>query len=77
MTFFTNGIQALQHLQKECLGRKGSMLKNKPRLVIFHESILVSLWTFQLTLVNKETSLEEGTFLDSKEGVGGFVDIAL
>ena len=30
---------------------KGIMLKNKPHLVTFHESILVSFWTFQLTLV--------------------------
>ena len=27
------------------------MSKNKPHLVTFHESILVSLWTFQLTLL--------------------------
>ena len=31
---------------------RGDILKNKPQLVIFHESILVSLRTFQLTLIN-------------------------
>ena len=30
---------------------RGTMLKNKPHLVIVHESILVSLWTFQLTIL--------------------------
>ena len=29
----------------------GTSFKNKPRLVRFHESTLVSLWTFQLTFV--------------------------
>ena len=29
----------------------GAMLKNKPYLVTFHMNILVSLWTFQLTLI--------------------------
>ena len=33
-----------------------AMLKNKPHLVIFHGSILVSLWTFQLISVNLFTS---------------------
>ena len=30
---------------------RGTMLKNKLHLVTFHESILVSLWTFQPTLL--------------------------
>ena len=30
---------------------KGTMFKNKPHLVTFHESILVSLWTFLPTLI--------------------------
>ena len=38
------------------------MLKNKPDLVTINESILVSRWTFQSTLVNKE-----GTYSSSKK----------
>ena len=30
---------------------RGTILKKKPHLVIFHQSMLVSLWTFQLTLI--------------------------
>ena len=40
--FFTNGIQALQHGYKKVCEPLVGLLKNKPHLVIFHESILVS-----------------------------------
>ena len=57
MTFFTNGIQVLQHQWKECVShcKEDEISKNKPHLVTFHECILVSLWTFQLTHVFNET----------------------
>ena len=45
--FFT---QALQHRWKVLIAR-WTVLKNKPKLVIFHQSILVSRWTFQLPLI--------------------------
>ena len=51
MTFLNIRIQALQHQRKKCVDHKGTMLKNKPNLVTFPESILVSLWTFQPTLI--------------------------
>lgn len=52
-SFFTNGIiQVLQHRRKRRVRPKEVMLKNKPHLVQYHESILISLWAFQLTLVS-------------------------
>ena len=42
MTLFTKWIQALQH-------QMGDYGENKPRLLIFHDSIIVSQWTFLLT----------------------------
>ena len=51
-SFYTTGIQALQHRWKKCVGQGRHMLKNKPHLVKFDNCITVSLWTFQLTLVS-------------------------
>ena len=51
MTFLTNGIQALQHRWKKWVNWQGTVSKNKHHLFIYKESILVSLWTFQSTLV--------------------------
>ena len=53
MTFLTNRIQILQQRWQKCVDCKGDYVENKPHLVTFHESILVSLWTFQLTLVHE------------------------
>ena len=39
---------------------RGSMSKNKPHLVTFHENILVSQWTFQLTLVHTKLFIKNG-----------------
>ena len=36
-----------------CAIQGGAMLKNKSRLVTFYKSILVSLWTFQPTLIHE------------------------
>ena len=49
--FFTKGIQALM---EEVCELQRWLLKNKPHLVTFHESILVSLWTFQLIFVKQD-----------------------
>ena len=38
-------------MEEVCRPEEENMLKNKPYLVSFHETILVSLWTFQPTLV--------------------------
>ena len=51
MSFWTNGIQLHQYQQKKCVDHKMDYVKNKPHLVTFNESIMVNLWTFQLTLV--------------------------
>ena len=47
--FLTNETQALQHWQKKCMDCTGSLLKNT--LITLYESILVSLLTFQPTLI--------------------------
>ena len=52
MTFLTNWIQVLQHWWKKCVDTRYTVLKNKPHLVTFNVSVLVSLWTFQLTLIS-------------------------
>ena len=49
--FLINEIQALQHRRKKCMNCKGNYEENKPHLVTFHESILVSQWAFQPILV--------------------------
>ena len=51
MTFLTNKIQVLQHQWKKYVDCKGVYVQNKSHLVTFHENILVSLWTFQPTLI--------------------------
>ena len=51
VTFLTIGIQTLQHQWKKYLERKETMLKNKPHLIAFYQSILVSFWTFYSILV--------------------------
>ena len=47
MTFFTNGIQALQHWWKKCVDCKEDYVETKPHLVTFCKSIFVNPWTFQ------------------------------
>ena len=51
MTFWINRIQALQYWWKIGEDLKGDNIEDKPYLVTFHESMLVSLWTFQTTLI--------------------------
>ena len=41
--FLINGIQALHHQFKKNVDCKGTILKNKPHVITFHESILDSL----------------------------------
>ena len=51
-SFFTTGIQGLQHRWKKCMDRRGDyMLKNKQHVDKFDHCIIVSLWTFQPILV--------------------------
>ena len=50
ITFLTNGIQTLQHPWKKYVEHKGDYVEKQTSLFTFHESILISLWTFQLTL---------------------------
>ena len=61
MIFLTNEIQALQH-QWICVDLRGDPMlkKNKPHLVTFYKSILVSLWTSQpaLTTLSKKKILQ-------------------
>ena len=38
-------------MEEVCGPQRGTMLKNKPHLVTFHEGTLVSSWIFQATLV--------------------------
>lgn len=50
-SFSISGIQTLQHWWEQWVDRKGDCVEDKPHLVTFQDSILVSLWTFQLTLM--------------------------
>ena len=54
MTFFTKGVQASNTDRKSVGTTRKIILKNEPHFSTFHESILVSLWTFQPTLVDKQ-----------------------
>ena len=49
--FFNRWDQSTTTPMEDMWTTRGTMLKNKPNLVTFHESILVRLWTFQLTLI--------------------------
>ena len=57
--FQGSGWELLYHGESKCCNTNGrnvwtaeeTMLKNRPHLVIFDYCIIVSLWTFQLTLV--------------------------
>ena len=44
-------IQALQHQLKKSVDLKGTMLKNKPHLNTFHDTVLVCLWTCKPNLL--------------------------
>ena len=49
--FFHQCNRSIATPMEEVCGSLGELLKNKPHLVTFHESILVILWTFGSTLV--------------------------
>ena len=51
MIFLPIGSKQYNTNWRSVLIARETMLKNKPHLVIFPENILISLWTFQLTLV--------------------------
>ena len=53
-SFYTTWIQERQHQWKKCVDRRGDydLLKNKQHLVKFDHCTVVSLWTFQPTLVS-------------------------
>ena len=53
--FFDQRGSSTATLIKKCMGHKETMLKNKPYLVTFHNSIFFSLWTFQSNLVDHIT----------------------
>ena len=55
MTFLTMGSKYYNTDDRSVWNTRGTTLKNKPHLITFHESILVSLWTFQPTLAKELT----------------------
>ena len=58
-SFYTTGIQALHHQWKKVCGAQGRLCwEIKPDLVIFVQCIIVSLWTFQPTLVEGKSCSE-------------------
>ena len=59
-SFYTTGIQALQHQWKKCEDSRGEYVekKNTHSLVKFVHCIIVNLWTFQPTLVYCNNSID-------------------
>ena len=51
VVFVKNALQVLEYRWNNCAEYKGDYTKNESHLVTFHVSILISLWTFQPTLV--------------------------
>ena len=39
MAILTKGVQAVQHHWKKCVDHQRDLMKNKPHLIAFHESI--------------------------------------
>ena len=62
MTFLTIGSKYCNTIGKSEWVTRGSVLKNRPHLVTFHEGILVSLWTFQATLILQSTCFSETSY---------------
>ena len=54
-SFYTTGIQALQHRWEKCVDRRGDYVNNTTKymlhLVKFDHCTIVSLWTFRPTRV--------------------------